>query len=633
MSTTIYYISNILIIICLASSLLQTRYLFNINKFNNLSVSFLATIQLFSILIAFGLLIYLFLISDFSFELVYLNSHSEKPLIYKLSGVWGNHEGSMLLWILILVLFNFFFSIFSFKRKIFQNLTVSVQSLMIFGFTLFILFLSNPFKLSENNYADGIGLNPILQDPLLAIHPPVLYLGYVGFSLVFSFAIAGLICKEIDKTWASIIKPWVFIAWSFLTAGIALGSFWAYYELGWGGYWFWDPVENASLMPWLAATALIHCVVVLEKKNTMQSWTIVLAIMTFSLSLIGTFLVRSGILNSVHTFASDPGRGLFILIFLFTVLFGSFFLFAIQSEKINKPDLSSLVSRSTGIQINNWLLMTILSVVFIGTMYPLATDPFLNQSLTVGPQYYAITITPLIIIFIFFMIFSPRLGWKESKLINLIMSMRFILISVLSLSFIISLYFDLFNLSEITIIFLSLILVFTSLKSGFRPSGKNTIIKSNLGQNIAHAGFGIFMIAVVSNAVYSKEKIYDAKVGDSLELSGYIFNFKKIEQVEGANFNSLKAYIDLEKEEKILDEFTPEIRFYSDPPTITSETSIIHKFFSDIYVVMNVPQNQQSVSVRLHIKPFMNILWFGVIMIILGGLITAFLKRTRIDEV
>ena len=399
-----------------------------------------------------------------------------------------------------------------------------------------------------------------------------------------------------------------------------------------GGYWFWDPVENASLMPSLSATDLIHCVVVLQRRNTMQSWTMVLAILTFSLSLAGTFLVRSGVLNSVHTFASDPGRGLFILIFLFIILSSSFLLFALKSEKINKPSLHNISSRNTGIMVNNWLLISILSVVFLGTMYPLVTDLIYNQSLTVGPQYYAISITPIIILFLFFMILSPQLSWGESKLLKILSEMRYILISCLTITFLTTLYFVLFNFTEILIIFLSLILIISSLSSGLNFKSTKVIVKSNFGQSIAHAGFGIFMIAVVSNAVYSQEKIYDAKVGSKLQLDEYIFDFKNIEQEEKDNFNSIRAYLSLSKNGRDLGEFSPEIRFYSDPPTITSETSIIHQFFSDVYVVMNVPQNQESISLRLHIKPFMNILWLGVIMIILGGIITAILNRKKYEE-
>ena len=385
-------------------------------------------------------------------------------------------------------------------------------------------------------------------------------------------------------------------------------------------------------MPWIAATALIHCVLILQKRNVMQSWTIILAILTFSLSLVGTFLVRSGILNSVHTFASDPGRGLFILLFIFLILVFSFSLFAYNSEKINKINSMGLVSRGTGIQVNNWLLITILTIVFLGTMYPLATDLLLNKSLTVGPKYYSTTIAPIIILFLFFMFISPHLGWTDTKLYKIIIQLRYLIITSLTITLIISLYFELFNLTEILIIFFSLLLIISSVTASINFNKQNILVRTNLGQNLAHAGFGILMMAVVSNAVYSEERIYNAKVGDNLQLQKYIFSFDKIEQVEESNYNSLKAYFLMKKDGKLIDTFTPEIRFYSNPPTITSEASILHKFFSDIYLVMNVPQDQQSISVRMHIKPFMTILWLGALMIIIGGIISASIRIGRVDE-
>ena len=591
------------------------------------------SVQTLMVLISFFSLIYAFVVSDFSNVTVYNNSHTTKPLFYKISGSWGNHEGSLLLWLLVLTIFLFIFFISSknLSNK-YRIITVLFQELIIIVFILFILFTSNPFLNVFPIPKEGTGLNPILQDPALAIHPPILYIGYVGTSIIFSSSLAALVCGMVNKIWAQHIKKWIITSWIFLTIGILLGSIWAYYELGWGGYWFWDPVENASLMPWIAATALIHCVLILQKRNVMQSWTIVLAILTFSLSLVGTFLVRSGILNSVHTFASDPGRGLFILLFIFLILAFSFSLFAYNSEKINKTSSMGLISRGTGIQVNNWLLITILTIVFLGTMYPLATDLLLNKSLTVGPKYYSTTIAPIIILFLFFMFISPRLGWTDTKLYKIIIQLRYLIITSLTITLIISLYFELFNLTEILIIFFSLLLIISSVTASINFNKQNILVRTNLGQNLAHAGFGILMMAVVSNAVYSEERIYNAKVGDNLQLQKYIFSFDKIEQVEESNYNSLKAYFLMKKDGKLIDTFTPEIRFYSNPPTITSEASILHKFFSDIYLVMNVPQDQQSISVRMHIKPFMTILWLGTLMIIFGGVISASIRIGRFDE-
>ena len=371
-------------LICLLASLMQAFYLIypytNLGKIN-INYSILTRATFLSCLASFLLLIYLFLESNFNYQLVVNNSHSEKPLIYKIAGAWGNHEGSLLLWILVLSFFNFLFLETKIKNLEFKRYVISFQSLMIFGFTLFLLLTSNPFLATENIVKEGLGLNPILQDLLLAIHPPILYVGYVGYSIVLSFAVGGMITNKIDQEWARWLHPWVIISWIFLTAGIGLGSFWAYYELGWGGYWFWDPVENASLMPWLAGTALFHCVIILEKKNILQSWVILLSILTFSLSLIGTFLVRSGILNSVHTFAADPARGLFILVFLAIILIISFTLYAIKAPNLDKKSKINVVSKEASILANNWLLLSSLFVVFLGTLYPLGVDLFLQKSI------------------------------------------------------------------------------------------------------------------------------------------------------------------------------------------------------------------------------------------------------------
>ena len=374
---TIGNLGNLLMLICLLASLTQSLYL--LPKKIDIDYRVLSRAPFFASLLAFTLLIYIFVSSDFNYQLVVNNSHSEKPLIYKIAGAWGNHEGSLLLWILVLTIFNFIFSYSKIRPVDFKKNVMAFQSLMIFGFTLFLLFTSNPFLETEITVNEGLGLNPVLQDLLLAIHPPILYVGYVGYSIVLSFAVGGMISNKIDREWAEWLHPWVLIAWIFLTLGIGLGSFWAYYELGWGGYWFWDPVENASLMPWLAGTALFHCVIILKKKNILQSWTILLSILTFSLSLIGTFLVRSGILNSVHTFASDPARGLFILIFLAIILIISFTLYAFKGPALDNKNEMNLVSKESAILANNWLLLSTLFVVFLGTLYPLVLIYFYRK--------------------------------------------------------------------------------------------------------------------------------------------------------------------------------------------------------------------------------------------------------------
>ena len=396
---------------------------FSIKNFRNnelldnkiLTFSFL---QLILVIISFLGLIFSFIYSDFSNETVFNNSHTTKPLFYKITGTWGNHEGSLLLWLLVLTLFIFLFLIKSKDQlKKYRILTLLFQQVIIIGFFVFLLKTSNPFNYLFPIPDEGLGLNPILQDPALAIHPPILYLGYVGSSIIFSSVLSATTLNYISKDWATHIKDWILISWIFLTLGILLGSIWAYYELGWGGFWFWDPVENVSLMPWLALTTLLHCILILEKRSTLSSWVIILSITTFTLSMCGTFLVRSGILNSVHTFANDPERGLFILSFLLILIFISIFIFFIFHKPDNK-NLTSffLLNKETSILINNWFMMYFLSVVLIGTVYPIFLDVISSQKISVGPPFYHKLIVPFLILFLIFMAIGPQLKWIKSGL-------------------------------------------------------------------------------------------------------------------------------------------------------------------------------------------------------------------------
>ena len=412
-------------------------FFFSIKNFNDnqildnkiINFSFL---QLFLVLISFLGLILSFVYSDFSNETVFNNSHTTKPLFYKISGTWGNHEGSLLLWLLVLNIFIFLFLIKSKNQlKKYRILTVLFQQIIIIGFFVFLLSSSNPFNYIFPAPKEGLGLNPILQDPALAIHPPILYLGYVGSSIIFSSALAATILKYVTKTWAIHIKKWILVSWIFLTLGILLGSIWAYYELGWGGFWFWDPVENVSLMPWLALTTLLHCILVLEKRSTLQSWVIILSITTFTLSMCGTFLVRSGILNSVHTFASDPQRGLFILTFLFVLISISLFIFFVFHKNSQQNSiLFSLVSKETSILINNWLMMYFLSVVLIGTVYPIFLQVISTEQISVGPPFYHKLIVPFLIPFLIFMAIGPKLNWIKSEIKK---KMNLVILFVLSI--------------------------------------------------------------------------------------------------------------------------------------------------------------------------------------------------------
>ena len=622
-------VGNILMLVCLLASLIQSTQL--LPKKIDIDYKIFSRLPFYSSLLAFILLIYIFVDSNFNYQLVVNNSHSEKPLIYKIAGAWGNHEGSLLLWILVLTIFNFMFSYSKIEHADFKKNVISFQSLMIFGFTLFLLLTSNPFTPTETFVSEGLGLNPVLQDLLLAIHPPILYVGYVGYSLVLSFAIGGMITNKVDKVWAEWLHPWVLTAWIFLTLGIGLGSFWAYYELGWGGYWFWDPVENASLMPWLAGTALFHCVIILKKKNILQSWTILLSILTFSLSLIGTFLVRSGILNSVHTFASDPARGLFILIFLAIILIISFTLYAFKGPLLDNKSEMSLVSKESSILANNWLLLSTLFVVFLGTLYPLGTDLFLQKSTSVGPNYYILSLLPITVLLLFFMIIGPNAKWQSDKISNIILSTNKLFILSLAIIFGFSIYFDELHLIQITLLTLCLTLILVSIKDGLRVNHNYTIIKPSLGKSLAHIGFGLLILSVVANATFAQEKIFQAKVNDILILDDQKFRFDSVEQNKGKNYNSIIATFHLMDNKTILETFKPEIRVYSNPPTVTSETSIIRKFLTDIYVVMNIPENSDFVNVRIHIKPLISFIWLSIILMVIGGM-SAIVFRVKLKK-
>ena len=622
-------VGNILMLVCLLASLIQSTQL--LPKKIDIDYKIFSRLPFYSSLLAFILLIYIFVDSNFNYQLVVNNSHSEKPLIYKIAGAWGNHEGSLLLWILVLTIFNFMFSYSKIEHADFKKNVIAFQSLMIFGFTLFLLLTSNPFTPTETFVSEGLGLNPVLQDLLLAIHPPILYVGYVGYSLVLSFAIGGMITNKVDKVWAEWLHPWVLTAWIFLTLGIGLGSFWAYYELGWGGYWFWDPVENASLMPWLAGTALFHCVIILKKKNILQSWTILLSILTFSLSLIGTFLVRSGILNSVHTFASDPARGLFILIFLAIILIISFTLYAFKGPLLDNKSEMNLVSKESSILANNWLLLSTLFVVFLGTLYPLGTDLFLQKSTSVGPNYYILSLLPITVLLLFFMIIGPNAKWQSDKISNIILSTNKLFILSLAIIFGFSIYFDELHLTQITLLTLCLTLILVSIKDGLRVNHNYTIIKPSLGKSLAHIGFGLLILSVVANATFAQEKIFQAKVNDILILDDQKFRFDSVEQNKGKNYNSIIATFHLMDNKTILETFKPEIRVYSNPPTVTSETSIIRKFLTDIYVVMNIPENSDFVNVRIHIKPLISFIWLSIILMVIGGM-SAIVFRVKLKK-
>jgi len=600
---------------------------FSVKNFKNstilntkiLSFTFL---QFFLVVISFICLIISFVLSDFSNETVFNNSHTTKPLFYKIAGTWGNHEGSLLLWLLVLTLFIFIFFLKTKNQPLkYKLLTLIFQQIIIIGFFLFLIETSNPFNYIYPMPEEGMGLNPILQDPALAIHPPILYLGYVGSSIIFSSALAATYLNIVSNVWASHIKKWIVVSWVFLTLGILLGSIWAYYELGWGGFWFWDPVENVSLMPWLALTTLLHCILVLEKKQVLTSWVIILSISTFTLSMCGTFLVRSGILNSVHTFANDPERGLFILVFLFSLICVSLFIFFFF-YKSSQNNLNSFfwLSKETSIIINNWFMMYFLSVVLIGTIYPIFLDVLSSQKISVGPPFYHKLIIPFLIPFLIAMAIGPKLKWIKSNIVDKVYLILLLIISIV-LSFLIVKKFD-FNLLLNTILVSSaLYLFFITLREFFIKK------YSNISQNIAHFGFSLLILSILFNNLFSSEIITNLKVGETFTSSKTKIVFKSINQKKEKNYKSIIANFSIENLDGIIDNLSPELRIYNQPNIVTSEADIKTTLLSDKFIVINIVQNQDYFNVRYQVKPFMLWIWLSVILISFGGLISFFKKE------
>ena len=584
-----------------------------------LSFTFL---QFILVLLSFLCLIFSFVFSDFSNETVFNNSHTTKPLFYKISGTWGNHEGSLLLWLLVLTIFIFLFLIKTKKQSVkYKILTLLFQQIIIIGFFIFLIQTSNPFNYIYPTPEEGLGLNPILQDPALAIHPPILYLGYVGSSIIFSSALAATCLNIVSKKWASHIKKWVLTSWIFLTLGILLGSIWAYYELGWGGFWFWDPVENVSLMPWLALTTLLHCILVLEKKQILTSWVIILSISTFTLSMCGTFLVRSGILNSVHTFANDPGRGLFILVFLFSLILISLFVFFFFHKSTqNELNNFSWLSKETSIIINNWFMMYFLSVVLIGTVNPIFLDVLSSEKISVGPPFYHKLIVPFLIPFLLAMAIGPKLKWVKSNLEDKFSLLMLLIISVLISFFILKIFEANFLINTILI---------SSATYLFFITFRDFFIKkfNNISQNIAHFGFSLLILSILFNSLFSSEIITNLKVGETFEDLNTKIILKNIEQKEEKNFKSIVANFNIENSKGIIENLSPELRIYNQPNIITSEADIKTTMMSDKFIVINVVQNQDYFNVRYQVKPFMLWIWLSVLLISFGGLLSLFKKN------
>ena len=598
-------------------------------KKNNLVISDktfgLIGFQFFFVFISFISLIYSFIISDFSNETVYNNSHTTKPLFYKITGTWGNHEGSLLLWLLVLsgVLLGFIFKSKN-EPSNYRLLTTLLHQIIVIGFFVFVLKTSNPFNEIFPVQTEGLGLNPILQDPALGIHPPILYLGYVGTSIIFSAALASMISNYLNKSWAKNIKFWILFSWIFLTGGILLGSVWAYYELGWGGFWFWDPVENVSLMPWLSLTALLHCIVTLEKRELFKKWTIVLCIITFALSMVGTFLVRSGILNSVHTFANDPSRGIYILTFLLVLVLLSFVIFVIYENKnfTQESEIFTL-SKETAVLINNWFILYFLSVVLIGTIYPIFLDVILDEQISVGPPFYNKLILPFLIPFVLFMSIGPSMKWIKTNFKIGANSFLVIIFTLILSSF--TVYFVGEKNIFILLLFIGFFYLFLKSLDQLREKTKN------FGQIFSHTGFSLLLISILLNSFSSREIVKNIQVGDSFTLKNEKIIFKKIAVEKEKNYESIVGFFEILDDKNRIINLQPEIRIYNEPEMGTSAASINTTLFNDRFITINIIKDQNFFNVRYQHKPFMIWIWISTLIIMLGGMFAIFRKNKEVN--
>ena len=585
------------------------------------SIYKISLLQSTTILICFFTLVGAFMVSDFSLINVYQNSHTLKPIFYKISGTWGNHEGSLLLWVIILTIFSFLFLITNKNHpKNYRINTLIIQNILILGFLFFILFNSNPFSSISPIPKEGLGLNPILQDPALAIHPPLLYVGFVGSSIYFSAAMASVITNYSGKSFAQSIKSWVIISWSFQTLGILVGSIWAYYELGWGGFWFWDPVENASLLPWFAMTALLHSLLVLEKRNILYFWSIILCLLTFTLSVTGTFLVRSGILNSVHTFANDPSRGIYILSFLSLMIFASVYILFTKYKPTNDQINSN--SKETFILINNWFMMFYLITVLLGTLYPIFTDAISNNKISVGPPFYNSVIIPVVIIFLFFMAVGPKVKWIKNEFLNFKDLLK-IIVGAIAVNFIITYFFKSYSLISNLIIISSVFLIISTILDAFKKP------KINFARIISHFSFGFLIFFIGLNHNFSIEKDFNLKLGETKKIDNYNFELKDLKLQQYDNYKAVIGKIqisDLSTNKKRT--LNPEIRIYDNPQTLTYEASIKTNFFRDYYLTMSNIDRSDYYNIKFQEKPLMIWIWISVVMLSFGGFLS-FIRNAK----
>ncbi|MDC0194870.1 heme lyase CcmF/NrfE family subunit [Alphaproteobacteria bacterium] len=558
--------------------------------------------------------------SDFTNFNVFENSHSSKPLIYKIAGTWGNHEGSMLLWLLIMNLYTLLFSFNKTLDEDLKKLTLFFQSLLYLFFALFVIFTSNPFLVNSIIVNEGLGLNPILQDPALAIHPPMLYLGYVGFSLVLSLSIAGSFLNKINSTWVKTTKNWTLFCWSMLAAGIGLGSYWAYYELGWGGWWFWDPVENVSLMPWIAGLALVHSLMITQKNHLLKRWIVFLSILCFSLSIFGTFLVRSGILTSVHSFATDPSRGIFILI-LFLIITGfSFIVFIFKSKDENKKLNLLFINKQSALLINNIVMLIACLTILLGTIYPIIIEVISGKRISVGTPYFNATVLPILLPGFLLMSVAPALSWQSNKLPKYkIYLIIFILMSVLTAVFS---YITNFNTWGFVGITLSLLIIGSSIANIYfnyiRYKKNNFFIHNN--SSLAHFGVGIAILGITCSSVFQAQHQLSISKDELLKINNYSLKLANIEIYEKENFQELKGKFILLKNSKKISIIEPSKRYYHVSKIITTEAGIYHDWFQDFYIVLG-NQKDNKWDVKIYQNPLVSFIWIGLIIMFLCGLV------------
>jgi cytochrome c-type biogenesis protein CcmF len=598
-----------------------------------------ANLQFLFTAFAFAALTHAFVTSDFSLRLVTLNSHSAKPMLYKISGVWGNHEGSMLLWVLIVTLFGACAAWFggnlppTLKARV-----LSVQAAIGVAFFAFILFTSNPFLRLAVPPFDGQDLNPLLQDPGLAFHPPFLYLGYVGLSMTFSFAVAALLEGRIDAAWGRWVRPWTLAAWVFLTIGIALGSWWAYYELGWGGFWFWDPVENASFMPWLLAAALFHSAIVVEKRESLKSWTILLAILAFGFSLIGTFIVRSGLLTSVHAFANDPERGVFILMIMAFFMGGALILYAFRATAMEARGVFSPVSREGALLANNILLAVSCFVVFVGTMWPMIAEMFFDRKLSVGPPFFNMAFTPFMVLLGLILPVGAMIPWKRGVVSRAFAPLKYVFLLAIALGGLAwSMQTGRSAVGPVGV-FLGAWLVFGALVDVWTRTGRGNnrlsrltrLPRADWGKTTAHAGLGVTMVGIAGLTAWQQEDIRVAQLDETFSVGAYELTLDKVEQVTGPNYISTMGHLTLAKNGSEIAQLRPEKRIYPVAEMPTTEAAIDYRFLRDVYVVIGDAQNNGGWTVRTFIKPLTNWIWLGCLMMAIGGTLSISDRRFRV---